>query len=409
MHHRKKLIAILILSLVGLATSLYLTYLHIHIVAGDMTDSSLCDMSRRISCSAVAASPQAEWFGIPIAWLGAMVYLMFLIFTLIAIVRPEKNTASAIGLILVISAAAVVIDGYLAYIMAFEIGSLCLFCVLTYALNIVILFLCLRAGKSLPKGFPINAINAMIPMSGKTSLAFVTGFILVVSTSALGGQKLNQIQEHALASFDEAGYMQFRAHAKRFQTDVSSDPFLGARDAALTIIEFSDFQCPHCRKANRVLESILPVYLDRVKLVFKNMPIGIECNEKFRAQSKGRDLHPAACALARLGEAAYKQGRFWPTHDLIFSRQKDFGNQAPSMETLLKLAEDAGLDVARAEKDMASPETKEAIRADLADANRVDVNGTPTFLLNGLLIRGLPPPKIFQRMIEIELAASKPQ
>jgi len=407
MQERKNLIAILVLSGSGLATSLYLTYLHIQIISGDLTGSSICNFSRRISCSAVAASPQAEWFGVPIAWLGTMVYLLFLVFTLAALIRPAKNSAAAISLIQTIATVAVVIDVYLAYVMAFEIGSLCLFCLLTYALNIAILLLCLHTSRGLPKGSATDAIKGLIPLSGKTRPAFVIGAVIVISAGALGGQKLIQMQADALSSFDEAGYMQFRAHAKRFRMDISSDPFLGAKDAALTIIEFSDFQCPHCKKAHEMLESILPAYRNRVKLVFKNMPLGIECNQKFRAASGGQDLHPAACALARLAEAAYRQGRFWPAHDLIFSRQREFGNRAPSRRVLLKMAGDAGLDVGRAERDMASPATEASINADLDNAYRADIKGTPTFLFNGLLIRGLPPPNIFRRLIEIELTASR--
>lgn len=129
-----------------------------------------------------------------------------------------------------------------------------------------------------------------------------------------------------------------------------------------------------------------------MKLVFKNLPF---------------DFNPSARALAQLGEAAQKQDKFWPLHDLIFDRQKQFGKTALTRDELMQLAKDAGLDMTRLEKDFDDPASDSAVQADVNAANRMGIDGTPVFLLNGLLLRGMPKPAIFRRVIELELERAK--
>ncbi len=405
MNQRQKLlISILILSVAGLATSLYLTYLHQQIFTGKLTDFSFCGFSRGISCETVTASPQAEWFDVPLAWYGAMYYLLFLFIGLSCILRPARNTSIAICLILLFSAVAVAIDVYLAYIMVFVIGNLCLLCLLTYMLNLAILYLAFRAAATPIRKLIKDAVADFT--TGRTRTAILLSFITVAATGILGAHELRQAIDDQLASFNEDDYRKFRANTPRLTVDIRSDPYIGPSDADLTIVEFSDFQCPHCRKAHFILQTILPAYKNRVKLVFKNLPLGMECNPNLQGSS--RDFHPSACRLASLGESATKLGKFWPLHDLIFEHQADFKNRPVSETELLKLAKEAGLDASLMEA-TGDAELEKAIHDDIKAANQAGIQGTPSFLFNGLLIRGIPSPKVLQRIIDIELEASNLQ
>ncbi len=133
---------------------------------------------------------------------------------------------------------------------------------------------------------------------------------------------------------------------------------------------------------------MLPGYGDQVKLVFKNMPLS---------------MHHSAKALARLSEVAHKQGKFWPLHDLIFERQAEFKDTPLDKNALMELAKDASLDMARVEKDYEGSAAEKAVKADRKEAERLKIRSTPVLLFNGLLIRGVPPPAVLKRIIELEL------
>ncbi len=376
----------LILSVVGLASSIYLTYLHQQIFSGKLEDFGFCGISRSISCEAVSASPYSNIFGIPLSWLGTLLYLFWIALAAIAAFKPENNARISNGLILVTSAAAVTVNIYLGQMMFFTLGTLCLLCLLTYVLNISVLILVLR----LATGFRLASINAgiraMIPFSGQTRFGFVLVFVLIAAVGVIGQFQMQKGIE-AASKFDEAGFRKYQASA-RHEVDTGSDPFHGGVGAKLTIVEFSDFQCPHCRKAHVNLQIVLSGYGDQVKLVFKNMPL---------------PFHHSAAALAQLSEAAHKQGKFWPLHDLIFERQAEFKDTPLDRKALMKFAKDAGLDLARVEKDYDEPATKQAVNADLKEAKRLKIKGTPVFFFNGLLIRGMPPPAVLKHIIELEL------
>ncbi len=398
---RKNIILIWIFSAIGLASAIYLTWLHQQIFTGKIEDFSFCGISRNFSCETVSASPYSEWFGVPMAWAGALLYLFWLALASAGLLNTEKHGRNATSIILFCAVMAVAVDIYLAQLMIFTIGSICLLCLLTYLLNLAIMILAIRAIDIPPVRAMTTAIRLLLPFSGQTRYGYILTFILIAAAGAFGQMQM-QKSIAAASRFDEAGFRKFEKSFKRLKVDSSADPFHGAADAKLTIIEFSDFQCPHCRKAHVVLQTILPAYKDRVKLIFKNMPLGLKCNAQFRIDGKGRELHASACDLALLGEAALKQDKFWPLHDLIFSRQSEFKGAALDKAALMQLGKDAGLDVARLEKDFNDPDTAKRVAADLDDAYRLGIQGTPTLLFNGLLL-GMPPPSILKKIIDLEL------
>lgn len=399
MQKKRYLIYIGIMAIIGLIASGYLTYLHQQIFSGQLTDFSFCGISRTISCEAVSASPYSEWFGAPVAWYGVLAYMLWLSLAGIALLRPEKDAETALGLIFITAACGLMIDMYLAYMMAFRIHSLCLLCLLTYILNLIILVLTFRAIDK-PVHLSIKKASAItIPCGSKTHYIFPALLVLIAGIGLGGGNELRKTVENELAHFDEADFMHFRLSAPRYIINIASDPFIGEKDAKLTIVEFSDFQCPHCKKAHLMLQTILPPYLDRVKLVFKNLPLGRACNPMMG----GRELHSAACMLARLGEAAAEQNQFWPVHDLMFEHQSKLSEEPLSKENILDLGRQAGLDISRLEAAYDAPKSRQEVRQDIDEAMRLEIRGTPTYLFNGLLIRGIRSPKVLQRLIEIEL------
>ena len=147
----------------------------------------------------------------------------------------------------------------------------------------------------------------------------------------------------------------------------SADHHLGNVNAAVTLVEYGDFECPYCGRAHPLVKRLLKERGNELHFVFRNFPL--------------RTIHPHAYIAAISAEAAGKQGKFWEMHDLIFENQDKL-----STNYLLSLAENINLDLAQFDKDSKSKEIQNKIETDFESGIRSGVNGTPTFFLNGYLL-----------------------
>ncbi len=161
-------------------------------------------------------------------------------------------------------------------------------------------------------------------------------------------------------------------------------PAFGPEFAKVTIIEWSDFQCPYCSRAAPTVEKLRDAYGKDVRVVFRNLPL---------------PMHPNARIAAQAAMAAHAQGKFWPMHDQLFANQA-----ALDHDSLLRTAEKLGLDMTRFVKDMDSAEVKARIDADMAAAAAADVHATPSLYVNGRLYEGAPPWEQLKADIDREIA-----
>jgi protein-disulfide isomerase len=171
--------------------------------------------------------------------------------------------------------------------------------------------------------------------------------------------------------------------AQKVEVPIGDAPVRGPAEAAVTIVEYSDFECPFCARVVPTLNQIAETYGDRVKLVYKHLPLRI---------------HPQAQPAAAASEAARLQGRFWEMHDKIFANQRELSD-----EQYVQWAQELGLDVERFERDRKSEAVKARIASDEQEASRLGVGGTPAFFINGRFLSGAQPFESFQRMIDEEL------
>ncbi|WP_332847813.1 DsbA family protein [Massilia sp. S19_KUP03_FR1] len=152
-------------------------------------------------------------------------------------------------------------------------------------------------------------------------------------------------------------------------TVTKNDHIKGADSAAITLIEYGDFECPFCARAHEALTSLLPQYGDDVRLVYRHMPLD--------------GMHPDATPAAEAAEAAGAQGKFWEMHDALFAGQDDLSDQA-----FQAMAQDIGLDGDRFEDDLQSGKYAQIVASDAAEARHCGVRGTPTFYINGVQFEG---------------------
>ncbi len=162
--------------------------------------------------------------------------------------------------------------------------------------------------------------------------------------------------------------------------DIGNSPFSGPKDAPITIVEFSDFQCPFCGRGKETMEDVKKAYPGKVKVVFKNLPL---------------PFHPEAKPAAVAALAAGKQGKFWEMHDKLFEKQKELGE-----ETYINLAKELKLDVNKFKTDLNSDELKKQVDDDAALATKLGVRGTPGFFVNGVQVRGARPLPYFKNIID---------
>jgi len=171
---------------------------------------------------------------------------------------------------------------------------------------------------------------------------------------------------------------------KPVKIDLGDAPVRGDKSAPVTVVAFSDFQCPFCSRVVPTIDELLSKYKGKVKFVFKNQPLSFHQNAK-----------PAAEAALAAGE----QGKYWEMHDLLFKNQK-----ALERADLERYAQELGLDMSRFKASLDSGKFKAQVEADSQQGSSVGASGTPTFFVNGRKLVGAQPYDAFAKMVDEELA-----
>jgi protein-disulfide isomerase len=174
---------------------------------------------------------------------------------------------------------------------------------------------------------------------------------------------------------------------KVYNIPTTGSPARGAENAKVTIVEFSDYQCPFCSQAEGLVKQVLETYPTDVRLVYKQFPL--------------TSIHPNAMPASKAALAAGRQGKFWEMHHLIFDNQRQLGS-----EKFTEFAEKLQLDVPQFQKDMESPDIFAQINREMQEGKSADVTGTPTIFVNGkrLMNRSFDG---FKQMIDASI--TKPQ
>ncbi len=179
----------------------------------------------------------------------------------------------------------------------------------------------------------------------------------------------------------------------RAQIQMKDAPSLGDPNAAVTLVEYSDFECPVCRSLHDVLRGLLPNYASKLRVVFKDFPL--------------EQLHPWARTAAIAGRCAYQQDpkAFWKMYDFIYDNQEII-SAANAWTKMMDYAGQSGLDTEAFKSCMASPEAGEAVNASRANGQQLEVTSTPTVFVNGRRMVGADA-HLLEQYINYELAQQK--
>jgi protein-disulfide isomerase/uncharacterized membrane protein len=364
-----------VLALVGVAVSAVI--LHVtHQLTSVEGYTSFCNVSSTVNCDVVLGSTWSTFLGLSVAIWAIGVFALGALLAL-----PGAMGATVVGFadlaLIGLVSGSLGFGLVLAGISWLKLHTACLLC-MTLDAVIVAWFVTVVP---LAQRFQPSPRAPWLQRRGTAYAAMVTGLLVAVAAGTLGAGR-------APAGADSVADVQ--AADRKFYDLYTKLPVLstadalgpathvkGNADAPVTIVEFSDFECPACGHAFGDLRELIRSRPD-VKLVFRHFPLDSRCNPGMQQQ-----LHPDACLAAAAAECAGRLGRFWEYHDMLFEHQK-----ALDRDSLFRYAREVGLDIPAFRACLDDPATMDGIAADVAAGMRLGVESTPTIFINGRRVQG---------------------
>lgn len=385
--------------LLSVAAHLYLTIHYYPIKFGFADGQSMCNLNAKFDCDAVSASAYSAFLGIPMAAWGAVfnsvLFLLILLSWLEWSDHPERFkrwTVVMAGL----GAAASVVMGSIAFTM---MRTYCIVCIGLYVMSFVVL----ASVRGLVKGPLIAKLGEDIPHLWSESRGLLLTILSVpiiaflthrMFTQNLGDAQIAQVVAEGVNEWKASPKMEFVA-----KPTLTTGP--AANEAALTLSEFADFRCGHCKRASYTLHAFVKAHPE-VRFEFYSFPLDGACNEKIPTSSG------LSCRLAAAVYCAEKDGKGWEMHDLAYGKQDTVNGFATTQEIdalLAKEVPELGLNWESVQRCIEQPETIDAIKAQAKQGGLANVMGTPTIFANGrMLSRGSLLP-VLQTVLEESKAA----
>ncbi len=425
-YSKKRLhITMLLVALAGLVVCGELSLLHwqVNNLPGFV---SFCAISEAVNCDTVALSRYSVAFGVPVSTWGMLLFLAVMVLCLWALVRPEPGWPWGLLGALLYSGWGVAV--FLILIAELNIEALCPNCIALYVILFVgalVASLGLKQAGVSPKtsaglmlfaaGCAVGlfalvlAYNSYRGMLGAVSGALVAmaawlwfpgrrqelwlfvrrvvdDLAVTISRPVVGGilYGVAALSVVAVLVLVPLCYPDPRRSIAGGTADIATgstpegDAWIGALNPEVVVVEFSDYECPHCCKAHEPLRELVRQNKDWLRLVHVQMPLDKSCN---RALTK--PFHRNSCDCARAAICAAEQNCFWEMNDRLFLRQGGLDAGGLAM-----LAENLGLNVDTFRVCMKSPETERTLQSDLERCSRQGIVGTPSFLVGNQLVKG---------------------
>lgn len=390
---RIPIILFVVFLVVAFFDSVYLTYHHHMINILVPETPSFCSINSLINCDSVAMSDYSTLFSIPISTLGIFAYTFLLAFFIVGYFRQKTRLSRVYREhLMVMFPVLMLMVGFSLYeffVSVFIIKALCIMCVLLYISVItmcITLKLAMRATvKDSFKGF-VKFYFPVFKLNRTGSNIFISVIILALSIFVAYIFDL-YFQDHFIMKANERTLTDRAVIEKEEQEslydsykkletisfDLSDTPMEGTKDAPITMVEFSDFECPFCAVRAGTIKEIIKKFPGKIQFYYKHSPLDKSCNPEVQ-----RQMHPSACLAAYYGHCAFKQGKFWEMHDAIFGGDREnLGS-----ELLKSYVKKLNLDEAKMQTCMQTV-AKAKVAKDLSDAKKGNVDGTPTIFING--------------------------
>jgi uncharacterized membrane protein len=368
--------ASVLLALAGIGLAAELTRVHFAVTA-DPTHESFCNINTQVNCDAVAASSYAVAFGLPLSVWGMLGYSSVLF---AAVWGLRSKRLAPVGVLFLLAVVCSVTALYNVFISTFVLHTLCLLCGVTWFIDLGLLV----AATALVRvhGFFAALRDALAwPREhwGRFSAWASLGALVLVFAYRVGSHAvLPEASATAAAPLSSGGIPE--------GVDEAGLPFVGAARPKLVITEFSDYQCPHCARAHEQLRKLVARYPAAVRVVHRHFPLDNDCNPKI-----DRPFHTHACYYARLAVCAAKVGKFWAGNDQLFAN----GRREVSLP-IESFARAIGANVDQIKACLAS-EADPLLKRDIEAGMKLDIDGTPTFMINGEKFTGELPAEVLKQ------------
>ena len=394
---------ILVLSLLGILVSGWLLNTHIKFGTGQASLTESCSMpgvGASEGCANIAVSEYSDVFGVPLAAIAMGFYFTILLLAFWAM-RNYQAAFEPLYVGFFLSTIAIVVTVVMFSISRFVLQSFCLGCSLLWMINLAlwpsfVKHLKLTWGNALGANLELVRSKELNLRKQRLTACFSVGaaclvVFSVIGASAKGLQGSQNAQETSslTSDFQTATQMFLPPEAAGGPTSKSAVP--AGKVPVMEIVEFADFQCPGCRAAAQYLKPFLRKHADKVRLTFRNYPLDGSCNG-----SVPNGGHRMACASARTAICAGQQGKFWEMHDLIFDNQESL-----SPQVLEELNGKAGVDAGQMAACLKDPKTETLLQQDIQWGDMIQLQSTPTLIINGRRLSGARSPKDLETLLGV--------
>jgi uncharacterized membrane protein/protein-disulfide isomerase len=365
---------------VGIAVEI--SWVHAQIDALGEQYTSFCNVNSSINCDAVLSSDYSKIAGFPVAWFAILAWA-----TIAGLFFAARSAAGAagrrrLGLAAAATIGSVVFSLYMALVSTLVLETICLLCTSLYAVAGVAALLAALAAREFVRAFPrAGAPLGLAEAAGVTGLALMVtagiGFTTGRSGEALepGSMTLEQVRDSDPDFY--AWYLE-QPIEKSSALALKPKEAEGAAEKKVVLIDYSDFECPSCKRNWALLAEVLERRGELVHVVHRNFPLDAKCNGALP-----HTIHRNACRAAEAAECAALQGLREEVAGELFE------NQIQLFETnLFRLAERAGVEPEAFRRCMDEHETLDGIVADARSGEALDLSSTPTLFLNGRRIVG---------------------
>jgi len=367
------------LILLGMAVAIYLAVAHYR-VHTDVGYQSFCAISKAINCDTVSQSAYAVLAGLPVSVWGIFGYAWFLL-VLRASVNLGNETRHIWSLLFILSILYCIFSIFLALVSTYYIRSFCIMCIVTYGINLWLLFhtwiVRKRFGEipltaSFQKGVKFLLVNrrwrwsAMLPFAAALSLT--------------------------LAFYPPYWKLQPSHHTAEIPSGINADgdPWMGAAHPLLEIIEFADYQCFQCRKMHFYLRQLVVRHPEKIRLIHRHYPMDDKVNPVVQ-----EPFHVGSGALAILAIHAGLKGKFWEMNDELY----ELSAESESID-VAAVASRVGLNASEIGAGIRNPQVLAKLSNDIQTDLQLGIAGTPAYLVNGTLSLGTIPPDSLKVVFE---------
>ncbi|MEZ4813654.1 MAG: thioredoxin domain-containing protein [Bdellovibrionota bacterium] len=383
---------LLLTGIVGWITSLYTLWHRTKVLAGLDIGQSFCNLSESINCDNVALSSYSKILGISVPTYGL---IFFTIVSLLAFRALRQARHSGVGelthkLLLLTAWVGILTSLGLGLISLTQIGSLCLVCVLVYALCASLFYFVWK----------IKQLHAFAPFFKDT---LSSGYLFVVAAFIVAQFALQPLSDFAASSSvssEEKLPQEFLDQVMRdFSTQSSYEipkqmsPSFGPDDAPVKIVEFSDFKCPHCAQNHKNMPPALYPFKEKIQVIYKNFPLDTACNSGGSHRNACLAARAARCVSKKMG---YKS--FTEMQEYLFANFESFDKESIEAE-----ATSLGLSKSDYADCVESSEVHQEIKEEIDLGKSLGIEGTPSLFINGKFLRSGTNPAVLKEIIREEL------